>query len=196
MPVEVVCPTCGVKLGIPDDFVGKKVRCASCSAVFEAKVDAPRPMGGQNLPAPPLQEPPRRTRDWGDDERDPDADEYNEDRDEDWETRRIRRDLAPHRGGLILGLGIGSVIAGGLGIVCCLLPPISIPLGAVSWIMGQGDLRRIDAGAMDPDGRGSTKGGYICGIIGCALGIVGLVCIGLSVFLNIGIGMMRNKGRF
>jgi LSD1 subclass zinc finger protein len=195
MPVEVACPTCGVKLSIPDGFVSKKVRCASCSAVFEATVDGLPAQRGQSPPAIPSTEPPRRTRDWGDDDREPEDDEHN-DHDEDWEARRMRRDLAPHRGGLILGMGIGSLVFGALGVGCCLFSSIGIPLGVASWIMGQGDLRKIDAGTMDPDGRGSTKGGYICGIIGCALGIVGLICFALSIFLNIGLGIMKNKGRF
>ena len=70
--------------------------------------------------------------------------------------------LRPHRGVLILVLGI-------LGIVCCLI------CGIVAWVMGNGDLREMDAGRMDPSGRGLTQAGKICGIISVVLAILGIV---------------------
>tara|TARA_B100001057_G_scaffold192657_1_gene193585 strand:+ start:2027 stop:2185 length:159 start_codon:yes stop_codon:yes gene_type:complete len=41
--------------------------------------------------------------------------------------------------------------------------------------MGSSDLKEMDAGTMDPAGRGSTNAGKICGIIGCILTVVGVV---------------------
>jgi hypothetical protein len=67
--------------------------------------------------------------------------------------------MKPHRGTLILVLGI-------LGIVLC------GPLGIAAWIMGNGDLKEINAGAMDPSGRSNTNAGRICGIIGTILMVV------------------------
>jgi predicted Zn finger-like uncharacterized protein len=187
MAIVVSCPSCGVQLSIPEDHVGKKVRCATCSTVFEANMDAPPPA-----------EVPRRARDWGDEdrEREPDDSDAAEDHDSDWERRRRRRDLAPHRGSLILALGIGSVVTGLIGVCCCIFPVISIPLGAVSWVLGSGDLRRIDNGDMDPDGRSTTQAGYICGIIGCGLGVLGLICIALGMIFNISTMMMPGQRRF
>ncbi|MBN2182674.1 MAG: hypothetical protein JW715_12250, partial [Sedimentisphaerales bacterium] len=49
--------------------------------------------------------------------------------------------MKPHRGTLILILGI-------LGLVCCVI------CGIIAWVMGNTDLREIDAGRMDPSGRG------------------------------------------
>ena len=69
------------------------------------------------------------------------------------------RPLQPHRGTTILVLGI-------LGLVCCLI------LGIIAWIMGNGDLREMNAGRMDPEGRGLTNAGRICGIISVCLAIV------------------------
>jgi hypothetical protein len=77
--------------------------------------------------------------------------------------------MRPHRGVLILVLGI-------LGLVCCFI------LGIVAWIMGNTDLREMDAGRMDPSGRGLTQAGKICGIISVVLGIVGLA-IGMLSFI-------------
>ncbi len=72
--------------------------------------------------------------------------------------------LAPHRGVLILVLGI-------LGLVLC------PGLGIASWIMGNGDLQAMDQGAMDPEGRGMTQAGKI-------LGIVSVVLLGISILIG------------
>jgi hypothetical protein len=71
--------------------------------------------------------------------------------------------MAPHRGALILVLGILSWVA------CPLL------LGILAWVMGNGDLREMDAGRMDPSGRGLTDAGRILGMINVILGIVAVV---------------------
>ena len=56
-----------------------------------------------------------------------------------------------------------------LSIVCCFI------CGIVAWVMGNNDLRQMTAGTMDPSGRGLTKAGKICGIVGIVLQIVWLV---------------------
>ena len=80
--------------------------------------------------------------------------------------------VAPHRGVLILVLGI-------LGIVCCFI------CGIIAWVMGNNDLRKIDAGRMDPSGRGLTQAGKICGIVSVALQIVGLIIWLLMMALGV-----------
>ena len=72
--------------------------------------------------------------------------------------------MKPHRATLILVLGI-------LGLVIC------APLGIVAWILGNGDLKEMDAGTMDPSGRSTTNAGKICGMIATILMIVGLVVL-------------------
>jgi hypothetical protein len=51
--------------------------------------------------------------------------------------------------------------------------------------MGNNDLREMAAGTMDPDGRGLTQAGKICGMIGVILVIVWifiwLLILGASV---------------
>lgn len=64
--------------------------------------------------------------------------------------------LRPHRGGLILALGI-------LGLVSCQI------LGVVAWLMGTEDLKEIRAGRMDPSGEGMTHAGTILGVISAIL---------------------------
>ncbi len=79
--------------------------------------------------------------------------------------------LAPHRGVVILILGI-------LGIVCCVI------CGIIAWVMGKNDLREMAAGRMDPSGEGLTKAGKICGMIGVIWNIVALVGWLLIVILG------------
>ena len=70
--------------------------------------------------------------------------------------------LAPHRGVVILVLGI-------IGIVCCFI------CGIIAWVMGNNDLREMAAGRMDPSGEGLTKAGKICGMISVIIQIIGFV---------------------
>ena len=60
--------------------------------------------------------------------------------------------MKPHRGTLILILGILSLI-------------ICQPVGIAAWIMGNADLKQIAAGTMDPEGKSLTQIGKILGII-------------------------------
>ena len=78
----------------------------------------------------------------------------------------------------ILALGI-------IGIVCCWI------CGIIAWVMGNGDLREMDAGMMDPSGRGLTQAGKTCGIISVVLAILGLV-FGL-LYMLLGLGMAASQ---
>lgn len=87
--------------------------------------------------------------------------------------------MKPHRGTLILVLGI-------LGIVICGF------LGIPAWIMGKSDLADMDAGQMDPSGRSVTNAGRICGIIGTVLLILSALVGGLLVALGVLGGLVRH----
>lgn len=75
-------------------------------------------------------------------------------------TRTVRG--RPHRGGLILALGILSLI------VCA-------PLGVFAWAMGSSDLEMMRRGRMDRSGEGVTQAGYVCGIIGTVFFAIGVI---------------------
>ena len=77
--------------------------------------------------------------------------------------------MKPHRGTLILVLGILGLI------VCAFCAP-------AAWIMGKADLKEMDAGQMDPEGRDVTNIGKILGIIGTVLMILGCF-VGLLIFV-------------
>ncbi len=88
--------------------------------------------------------------------------------------QRVQRPYQPHRGGMILTFGI-------LGFACCQIFAI------VAWVMGHQDLKEINAGRMDPQGRGLTQAGMIIGIIGTvlmALTVVAQVLIGIVAVAN------------
>jgi hypothetical protein len=87
-----------------------------------------------------------------------------------------QQSLRPHRGGLVLALGI-------LGIVCCFI------CGIIAWVMGNNDMREMDAGRMDPSGRGLTQAGKICGIVSIILQIMGIIIGFLMMFLGLGMNV-------
>jgi len=74
--------------------------------------------------------------------------------------------MKPHRGALVLSLGI-------LGLVLCQV------LGPIAWVLGNEDLRGMDAGEVDPEGRGLVEAGKICGVVATLMmiAVVGLLLI-------------------
>lgn len=99
--------------------------------------------------------------------------------------------MLPHRGTLILTLGLLGMIGALVGlpvIFCCPCLPIGLLSVAASLpaaIMGNIDLKAIQAGAMDPQGRGTTQAGRVCGIIGVV--IAALTVIGYGTLMIIAI---------
>jgi hypothetical protein len=79
-----------------------------------------------------------------------------------------RRDLKPHRGIMVLLLGIFGFKTCGI-------------LGIVAFILGGNDLREMDAGRMDPSGRGMTQIGYYLGIVSAILALLGIVLVILYI---------------
>jgi hypothetical protein len=214
MALVVDCPSCTRKLRLPADLLGRMVRCASCGGTFEAKESpaaTPPPASAPELPLP--DRPSGRSRSRHDDSNFDDTEpcprcgeeipvvsarcehcgerlELVEDRP--WE-RGVRRDCEPHRGGLLLTLGVISIVCGALGIAMFCCAPLSglFVVGGVAcaipaWVMGHRDLANMRTGAMDPRGRGTTQGGWICAIIGTVLNCIGLLValamVGLMVY--------------
>jgi hypothetical protein len=81
--------------------------------------------------------------------------------------------MKPHRGVLILILGILSFFG------CSIFTAIP------AWVMGNSDLKEMDAGTMDPAGRGMTQAGKILGIIAVVLAILTVVVIVALLALGI-----------
>lgn len=89
--------------------------------------------------------------------------------------------MEPHRGTTVLVLGI-------LGLVVCGI------CGIIAWVMANKDIPKMEAGAMDPEGLGSTKAGKICGIISVILMAIGLVFTAIYIVLIIGVGAAAATG--
>ncbi len=84
----------------------------------------------------------------------------------------------PHRGTLILVFGI-------LGFLVCIL------LSPAAWIMGRHDLKQMDAGIMDPEGRTLTQVGMILGIINSCILLAGVAFFLLWIMLAVGVGVVN-----
>jgi hypothetical protein len=68
---------------------------------------------------------------------------------------------------LVLGLALA-------GFLCC------APLSFVAFFLGRNDLAEIDAGRMDPTGRGTTNVGRILGLVGMIWFILQLAFVALN----------------
>jgi hypothetical protein len=87
--------------------------------------------------------------------------------------------MKPHRAPQILVLGILSLA------VC-------LPLGVVPWVMGAKDLKEMEAGTMDPDGRGMTQAGKICGIAATGMIIAGIIAVAVLYMLGYSLEEIRH----
>src|SRR5438094_2352661 len=137
MPEVLTCPSCQRKLQVPEDLLGQDVQCPTCGATFLANLAGSRAAstagssaGSRNHEAPSqsraLEKSSRR-----------DADDDYEDYDRGRKSkirRRRRADYEPHRGGMIMAMGIISFF----------FAPVI--LGPIAWIIGNYDLDAIRAG--------------------------------------------------
>jgi hypothetical protein len=176
--IRFCCPSC--KAVLEHAAPGATVGCPTCGQPLEVPAAVPEEQLPEVilLPEGESRRPPRPRRggkycpECG-------ADVHPRDRycpDCDTRLGRPRRDYEPHRGTLVMVLGILSLVV------------MPIILGPIAWYMATDDLKKIRAGRMDPEGESQTNTGRVCGMVGTILGIVGLVImffffvIWLSVF--------------
>jgi hypothetical protein len=169
------------------------VRCPSCQTTFTA--EAPSQVGGvttgqasgqvRTSPAKRSPEPEEPAPD--EDYETPSRSRRRRPRDDDDDTPR-----RPHRGALVLTLGIISlvmpVLAGGTFCLCGGFGLVGfgvagLATGLPAWFLGQGDLKAMSMREMDRSGEGMTRGGWICAIIGTILGALQLLCGGVLLIL-------------
>src|SRR5262249_36559895 len=151
MPFVIQCPQCGQNLKVPDNLAGKKVRCSKCANSFLAEaVTGTPPASAPPPPRPPDEEPG----DAGAEER---------------RSRRGGSSGRPGRGGMLLTLGIISIVLALVTWICpCIpfvgifiapiVPVIGLGLGIPALLLGRGDLARIKAGEISPESQGTTQG--------------------------------------
>jgi predicted Zn finger-like uncharacterized protein len=170
MQNTIPCPSCGRQLRVPDDLLGKLVKCPACSQTFTANLSEPTPAAeseAQPEAYRPASSPPPL------EDYSPESPAAGEE--EDYEPRpvrtgRRRRFQTEHRGAMVLTLGILSIVICGF-------------LGPVAWVMGNNDLAAMRAGRMDNSGEGLTQAGRILGIISSIMLILGCVmaCLGFAM---------------
>lgn len=162
--VKTDCPDCGRTLRVPDALRGKRVKCPACGRPFKVPLED---VDIDDDVVPGVAE-------IDEDDHDEQEEGYEDQEEKKAPSRRRRRGrLEPHRGTMVLILGI-------LGIVL-----VPIIFGPMAWSMGSSDLAKMDAGTMDPEGRQVTNAGRICGIIGTIMGIVWCGCVGLGILLGL-----------
>jgi hypothetical protein len=215
MSTPVSCPSCGRECQVPDQ-PDAEVKCQDCGRVLGAPalaVDSTPPPDGAHTvlpapittaPAPPPSPVVKAPRPAGDEEdlmpcphcgerilRNSTfcrfCQEHVEEEIPPWERgRRVRRDVEPHRGNLILVLGI-------LGFV---VPLAGLFLAIAAWVMGRRDLARMDRREMDPSGRGTTQAGFICGIVATVLqGLLLLGCVAYIVLIFLVLSILSSATR-
>jgi predicted Zn finger-like uncharacterized protein len=183
------CPQCQRLLRVTEELIGRPVKCPQCNATFSVSA------GGEEPKAVSVAVEPTQTPNLSPS---PDQERYDSTADEEEEERpweiQGRRDAEPHRGTLILVLGIISVVLSTL-MFCSVgfTGLIGLPLGITAWVMGRRDLRKMREGRMDREGNGFTQAGLICGIIGAILGSIGVLCF--LVYVGYIFTMVNNAPR-
>ena len=188
MPELTQCPKCQRKLNVQEAQFGETVQCPVCSEFFTA---APLNTARASLrpPAIPEEPEPRRSDDaplpprGRNDDPPPRYLDEDDERGRGYPPRRGYRpprdpygDPIPHRGGVVLALGL-------TGMFLSCIPLVGWIFGGIALSMANTDLPRMDRGVMDREGRGLTVGGQVCAIIAVVINsIVALVIC--SGFLN------------
>jgi hypothetical protein len=144
MAEVVTCPTCQRRLDVPPDLAGGPMTCPTCATSFTPVLSEPEPPTVDYQPAP----------------------------DDDLELR-VRRDLLPHRGTMVLVFGILGLAFMPPSLCCGAIVSLAgIGFSVTAWVLGHGDLRAMREHRMDADGMRITRAGWICGIVGAVLNTV------------------------
>lgn len=181
------CPECRQQVQVPENLRGQPARCPHCGAAFTTPialphegVDAPAApsVAGSQETCPGCGRPVRP-----EEEQCPHCGEslFEEDRPWDEPGGIGRLDSEPHRGRMILTLGVVSLVLCGLS--CCCFPGglAGVGLGVTTWKMGNRDLAKMQANQMDRRGRSATQTGRTCGLVAIWVGLLWfLVSIGLQ----------------
>ena len=181
MAIEFKCQNCQKTLRVADEFAGKKARCPNCQTILlvESDTETVEPIAVKppvaSAPQPPAYgqtgTPSASPFATGNPYSSPaQASQYRT------PTRRHSRG-EPHRGGLVFGLGIGSI-------VCC----ISLIPGILALTFGLNDLKAMKEGRMDNEGHGLTLAGTIMGGIMTGLAALGLLFYAVLIVIGLAAG--------
>lgn len=202
MTVVIDCPSCGRSLRVPPELAGKSVQCPACGRLLQVGPGRAPPAGPpsaagaeppllvvpaegvpvrliEGVPPPPAPLRPVLIESW----RDPQPPGRPDD-ERPWESPGPgpRRDCEPHRGPVLKTLGLVSLLLGMPSLCGAMCLPLAVSgllstaLGIATWVMAQGDLRKMDDKVMELEGRASTQTGRDYAIAGMVLGGLGLIC--------------------
>jgi len=183
----ITCGSCQKTLQIPEQYLGQLVQCPHCKNQFVAAAtavsSAPVPVSASagKSESTPTGEKKKRfdDEDEGDHRRRRRFEDEEEDDDLDiGRGSRLRRNLPPNRSGLIMALGLISLIGGWM--FC-----VPVVVGPIAWILAQMDLRAIRAGEMDPTNESMIRTGQVCGIISTVILILGAGLVFLFVLAGL-----------
>ena len=208
MPQIVTCPDCGRKLKVPDDLVGKRVKCPGCGQKFVGEVEG----GGEEAEetAPPRTSvatsrsddaPRSRRRDEDEIEDRPKSRRRDEEEDEDYPVKRRRRDedgggMEPTKGEIRTGwervrfglnliiiavwIGVGTVVVAVLGWLCLVL------FGAASFGSTMSSLFSA-TGASNQQEQVHEVGGAVGNMAGTGAALIAGGCLvgGLMILLSL-----------
>ena len=164
MPIEISCSNCQAILRVADEHAGKSARCPQCSTVIP-------------IPLTPLEDAPPAGSTWQDQ-----PTQYAAGAAAAHSAASANPYASPHKAGLPRGMeahrGPVILILGILSLVCCVF--IAIP----AIIMANEDVRKMDNGTMNPDGRSLTTAGKIIGIVSLVINAAAIVLQVLVMFFG------------
>ena len=177
MPEQIRCPECDATLRVPDNLLGKSVKCPKCQTTFTAELDGPAEperivkepsRASSRRPSPPVEE---------EDEELPPEDEEEEERPR--RRRRRRRRSSAEAESAVAGPAIALMIVGGIALGLAIL-------GLVLNLLGVGLLAANPRGMAGPQQADSTArmfGSVVGGIIGICYG--GIITSGAVKMKNL-----------
>lgn len=201
MHTTIHCPECERLLRVPDDMLGRKVKCPTCGTTFVAEAgeqqagEGVRPARPQDTPTTPYapeakeSEAPRRKPRRVSDEEDRDDDDFEEEEDDDRPRGRRRRRLdyadadEDVARSAVAGPAIALMIVGGISLALYLI-------NLVLTLAGVGMMAANNAQAQGGAGAARMFGGVLGAVIAlCWAGFVLAGAMKMKALTNRGVAM-------
>jgi predicted Zn finger-like uncharacterized protein len=181
MPVLVNCPQCDRKLRVPDELLGKMVKCPTCGTTFTSE-EAGEPPLEEEAPAPRRPRPVEESYEEAPPRRPPERrqDDEEEEYDDEAPRQRRRRRSRSAAADMVSGPATGLLVSG---ILTCLLGALLLVINLAGVGMG--------AGVQQP-GAGGPNPQLVQMLSGTMGAIMNLISIGLGILVIVGSQKMKN----
>jgi hypothetical protein len=97
----------------------------------------------------------------------------------------VRRDCDPHRGELLRFLGKASAAFGAVSMFTLIPSCVGLPFGVAVVALARHDLRRMDRGLMDPQGREMAETAEAYALGGAVMSLLGLAVLSLPLLVGL-----------